>query len=140
MSRILGIDFGSRRVGLALSDVTRTIAFPFKFISYKSLPELLNNLKEIIAESEVSELVVGYPIGMKGQMTQQTEEVEKFIKHLRKHLNIKVIPVDERLTSVQSSRILQEQGIKSSRNKGAVDMVSASLILQSFLDTNQKND
>ena len=140
MSRILGIDFGSRRVGLALSDVTRTIASPLKFISYKSLPELLNNLKETITDSEVSELVVGYPIGMKGQMTQQTKEVDKFIEHLRKQLNINVIPVDERLTSVQSSRILQEQGIKSSRNKGAVDIVSASLILQSYLDANQKND
>tara|TARA_B100000315_G_scaffold13305_1_gene12549 strand:- start:23164 stop:23586 length:423 start_codon:yes stop_codon:yes gene_type:complete len=140
MSRILGIDFGSRRVGLALSDVTRTIASPLKFISYKSLPELLNNLKEIIADFEVSELVVGYPIGMKGQMTRQTEEVDKFIENLRKQLNINVIPVDERLTSVQSSRILQEQGIKSSRNKGAVDMVSASIILQSYLDANQKND
>lgn len=134
MSRILGIDYGQKRIGLALSDPTKLFAKPFMTIINKSQLQVLDELKRIIGEKEVESVVVGFPIGMKGQMTEQTKVVEKFVGILKELLSIPVDVIDERLTSWEANRVLHEQGIKPSKHKHLVDETAAAILLQSYLD------
>ena len=82
MGRILGVDYGDVRVGLALSDTTKLIASPLKTIQNKNSGLLISELKEIISENDVESIVVGFPVGMKGQDTNQTVKVKDFIQSL----------------------------------------------------------
>ena len=133
MSRILAIDHGEVRLGLALSDPTKVIAKPL--ITLKNDEYLINNLKEIVADKDIKELVIGYPIGMKGQRTKQTDIVDKFIKVLRQNFNIKISTIDERLSSSSATNSLVIQGIKSGHNKSFIDKTAAAIFLQEFLDS-----
>lgn len=135
MGRILGIDFGSKRVGLALSDVGRIIAFPYKTLHYRSSSDLFERLVSLIEQLEVGKIVVGLPLGMKGQRTAQTIKVEKFVSVLEKSLSVPVDLIDERLTSTEAIRSLQRQGYKPSRDKGLIDETAATIFLQAYLDS-----
>ena len=132
MNRVLGIDYGDRRIGIALSDPLKIISKPL--LTLKNNSNFLVELKNIIEEKNVDTIVVGYPIGMKGQITKQTEKVESFIQLLRGNIKIKISKVDERLSSVSASNSLIEQGIKTGHNKELIDDTSAAIILQEFLD------
>jgi putative Holliday junction resolvase len=132
VNRALGIDYGDRRIGIALSDPLKIISKPL--ITLKNNSNFLEELKNIIKEKDVDVIVVGYPIGMKGQITKQTEKVESFIQLLIENINIKISKVDERLSSVAASHSLIEQGIKTGHNKELIDDTSAAIILQEFLD------
>ena len=132
MNRTLGIDYGDRRIGIALSDPLKIISKPLRTL--KNNDNFLTELKNIIEEKNVGAIVVGYPIGMKGQVTKQTEKVNSFIELLRENINIKIVKVDERLSSVSASNSLIQQGIKTGHNKELIDDTSAAIILQEFLD------
>ena len=132
MNRALGIDYGDRRIGIALSDPLKIISKPL--ITLKNNSNFLSKLKNIIEEKDVDVVVVGYPIGMKGQITKQTEKVESFIQLLIENINIKISKVDERLSTVSALHSLIEQGIKTGHNKELIDDTSAAIILQEFLD------
>ena len=80
-------------------------------------------------------VVVGYPIGMKGQITKQTEKVEVFIAQLKSTLDLEVVRVDERLSSVSAENILKQQGVKTGHNKSMIDDTSAAIILQEYIDS-----
>jgi len=134
MGRLLGIDYGEKRVGLAISDPTGTIASALDTILFKSKEDLFQQLKERVVSEDIAGVVVGMPFGMKGQVTAQTETVQQFITELRGQLSISVNSADERLSSVEAGRILREQGHQPSRNKGMVDSTAAAIILQSYLD------
>ncbi|MFQ6676728.1 MAG: Holliday junction resolvase RuvX [Fidelibacterota bacterium] len=131
MKRILGIDYGEKRVGLALSDLMQLIASPFKTIPNNS--SLFTALKKIIDEYEVEKVVVGLPKGMKGQETQQTKFVRNFITQLEDN-NILVDLEDERLSSITAKKSLIQQGIKTGHNKGLIDQTAAAIFLQLYLD------
>ena len=133
MSRALGIDYGDRRIGIALSDPMQIITKPF--VTLKNDKEFLDKLKEIIKEKEIETVVVGYPIGMKGQITKQTEKVEVFITQLKSTLDLEVVRVDERLSSVSAENILKQQGVKTGHNKSMIDDTSAAIILQEYIDS-----
>ena len=133
MSRVLGIDYGDTRIGIALSDPMQIITKPF--ITLKNNEEFLDELKKIINEKEVEEVVVGYPVGMKGQVTKQTEKVEVFIEKLKSTLEIEIVKIDERLSSVSAENILRQQGVKTGHNKSMIDDTSAAIILQEYLDS-----
>tara|TARA_B100000700_G_C14779865_1_gene730797 strand:- start:211 stop:621 length:411 start_codon:yes stop_codon:yes gene_type:complete len=132
MSRILGIDYGDSRVGLALSDPMKIIAKPFKTLSNNN--DLLLDLKLLIDDNDINQFVVGYPINMKGESTPQTKKVDEFILLLEKKFNLPVIKIDERLSSVSAINSLVNQGIKTGHNKSKIDDTSAAIILQEFLD------
>jgi len=132
VNRALGIDYGDRRIGIALSDPLKIISKPL--ITLKNNSNFLSKLKNIIEEKDVDVVVVGYPIGMKGQITKQTEKVESFIQLLIENINIKISKVDERLSTVSALHSLIEQGIKTGHNKELIDDTSAAIILQEFLD------
>ena len=135
MKRILGIDYGEVRVGLSLSDLTQTIANPFRTIMYKSADNLLDQLKEIIAENEVEKLVVGVPYNMKGEDTKQTLKVKEFISFLESNLLYDIELIDERLSSIEAKKTMHKMNTKTGHNKSDIDKIAASVILQEYLDS-----
>ena len=134
MNRILAIDYGEKKVGLALSDPLKIIAKPYKTIDNISDEKLIESFNSIINDKNIDEIVIGLPITMKNSFSKQTENVDKFIELLKKKINIKVVVVDERLSSVEAKRSLVNQGIKTGHNKKDIDMTAAALFLQSYLD------
>lgn len=133
MQRVLGIDFGSRRMGLALSDPMQIIASPFKTVLISSIADAVSTVKSLSEENAVGTIVLGLPLGMKGQETQQTEQVRKF-GQLLENEGLIVVMEDERLSSVAAKRALVQQGVNTGREKGRVDETAAALLLQGFLD------
>ncbi len=139
MARIIGIDYGLKRTGIAVSDPLSVFASPLEFVPSAKIVEYLKNY----ANNEPIKLfVVGYPKRLDNTCSETTERVDKFVEILKKHFpDIPVVLEDERLTTLLAQRALIEGGMKKSQRaqKGSADKVSAALILQSYLDRkNQK--
>ncbi|MED5474510.1 MAG: Holliday junction resolvase RuvX [Candidatus Neomarinimicrobiota bacterium] len=132
--RILGIDYGNRRIGLAISDPLNIFAKPFHTIDKNKKPKFLNEIYEVIKNMNIEKVVVGLPLNMKGIDSEQTKIVRKFVQILKKKINIPIIFQDERLSSKSAKEYLIMQNISPSKNKKSVDSVAASIILQEFLD------
>jgi len=131
----MGIDFGERKIGIALSDSLQLIAYPYKTINRKKTPNYMQEIKDIIEQKEVGSIVVGYPISMSGLETKQTQITLDFIERLKLNVNIEVNKYDERLSSKEAERYLKKQNIKLGHNKEKIDQLSASIILENFLIT-----
>ncbi|MEC7822525.1 MAG: Holliday junction resolvase RuvX [Candidatus Neomarinimicrobiota bacterium] len=136
MMKIIGIDFGLSKVGLAISDPSGIIALPLKVIRYKNREDLLKELQDISKEREIKKFVVGYPISMNYKKNDMTKIIDDFKKEME-NLNFEVILEDERLSSEYAKKIMIQQDVKVSRNKEMVDLTAASIILQSYLDRNK---
>jgi len=134
LNRILAIDYGEKKVGLALSDPMKIIAKPYKTIINESDDKLINDLNNIIIDKNIDEIVIGLPLTMKNTFSKQTDNVTRFINLLKNKINVKVVVVDERLSSIEAKRSLVNQGIKTGHNKKEVDMTAAALFLQSYLN------
>ena len=132
--RILGIDYGNRRIGLAISDPLNIFAKPFHTIDKNKKPKFLNEIYKVIKSMNIEKVVVGLPLNMKGIDSEQTKIVRKFVQILKKKINIPIIFQDERLSSKSAKEYLIMQNISPSKNKKSVDSVAASIILQEFLD------
>lgn len=134
MGRILGIDYGLKRIGLSLSDPTLTLASPLPTIQNdnKSLEKIL----DIIKKNDVEKIVIGYPINMNGTQSKICEVIDEFILKLSKKIKIEIIKRDERLTSyIAQQQILESVKSKKKRqDKSLVDQFSARIILQEYLD------
>lgn len=139
MARILSIDFGERRIGLAVSDPLGITAQGLPTIDTRKTKDILSYIRSIIEEKNVTMIVVGMPKNMNGSIGFKGEEVKKFIDRLTQKTSVKVIAWDERLTSVQSLKSMREMGTKQ-KKKETVDRISATLILQSYLDSLSKED
>ena len=137
MGRILGIDYGDSRVGLALSDPTKTIASPYQTILNEGEERLLHKLKNIISEKDIECLVLGLPIGLNGQDTQQTKKVREFALAIQV-IELPIFLQDERLSSQSAAKSLREQNIKTGHNKHLVDERAAAIFLQQYLDYSNK--
>ena len=137
MGRILGIDYGDSRVGLALSDPTKMIASPLETINNKSHSYLIDYFILIIKKKDIEGFVLGLPISLKGQDTLQTKKVRKFGKILEK-LGKPVIFQDERLSTISAQYSLKLENIKTGHNKHQVDKRAAAIILQQYLDFSRK--
>ena len=138
MKRILGLDHGDRRIGLALSDPLQIIAKPFETIDLKFTKNIFDLLDSIIKEHDVEKIIVGYPITLKNEFSIQTEKVLKFVKLLKENVQIEVKLYDERLTSQIAQKSLIMQGVKTGHNKEDVDKTAAAVFLQNYLDENKK--
>jgi len=138
MEKILGLDMGEKRVGVAVSDGLKMLAHPLKTLPWKNEAQLLADLQEIIREENIVIVVVGLPITMKGHYSKRTEEVAKVIDYLRENLNIPVKEMDERLTTVMAEKALQSVGKKASKQRNKIDQIAATYILQAFLDGNYR--
>lgn len=132
--RILAIDYGARRIGIAVSDPLRITAQTLPTIDAKGLEKVLYELETIIADKKVMEIVVGMPLNLKGQKSVAAQKVEKFVQYLKNRFDLPVHFWDERWTSIAAHRTIREFGKSPSRNKKKVDQISAIFILQSFLD------
>ncbi|HJN98810.1 MAG TPA: Holliday junction resolvase RuvX [Candidatus Marinimicrobia bacterium] len=133
MGRILGIDYGDSRIGLAMSDRLKIIASPFKTIRNEGNENCLQVFQSLIKEKDVETIVVGLPMGLKGQETAQTKKVREFVSLLYA-LNLPIRLEDERLSSVSAEKSMIQQNIKTGHNKGLIDQRAAAIILQQFLD------
>tara|TARA_B100001540_G_C15803121_1_gene640807 strand:+ start:1301 stop:1717 length:417 start_codon:yes stop_codon:yes gene_type:complete len=138
LDRILGIDYGSSKIGLALSDPLKIIAKPFETIDNISDEKSLKIICSMIDEYFISEIVIGLPITLKNSFSKQTSIVEKFIELLKEKLSIKITVVDERLSSIEAKKSLIQQGVKTGHNKKEIDKTAAALFLQSYLNTIEK--
>jgi putative holliday junction resolvase len=137
VARVLGIDFGERRVGLALSDPSATIATPLPTIVRRAgkRPPVAA-IVEIIQKNDVDRAVVGLPLDLSGEETEWTAQVREFGKKVSERAGIPVDFLDERLTSVQAERAVRSIGLKRGEReqKGRIDAAAAVLLLQTFLD------
>ena len=134
MSRYLGIDHGAKRVGLAISDPTLTIAQPLKTISFSSSKMLLDEIQKVVRDFEVVRVIVGLPLTLKGTDSKKTKEVRLFANHLAIFLDLPVELFDERLTTLQAQQTLRQLGKKPSKKREMVDQLAAQKILQTYLD------
>ncbi len=135
MGRILGLDVGNRRIGVAISDPLHIIASPLSVIDRKIEPNYVKAIQKIIDEKEVEVVVVGLPLTMKGMVSLQTEKVNEFKAELSQHIHIPIHSIDERLSSVTAENSLIQQGIKTGHNKGDIDKTAAAIFLQEYLDS-----
>jgi len=135
MMRILGIDYGDSRIGLAISDPFGWTAQGLETLSSKNgLKDPLERIKEIITQYGVEKIVIGYPLNMDGTEGARTEKTNEFIDKLSKLADIEIVKWDERLTTVAAQRTMTETGVKTSKKKGIVDQIAAVYILQGYLD------
>ncbi|MDE2312335.1 MAG: Holliday junction resolvase RuvX [Patescibacteria group bacterium] len=125
--RILGIDYGEKRIGLAISDETQTLARELAILPPK---EFWQSLNQLIENQEVKLIVLGWPLNMSGQETQKTKEVAGFKSRLESQTGLSVKIIDERLTSVMAENI--------SGSKKNIDSLAAQILLQNYLDGNKK--
>ena len=133
--RILGVDFGDTRTGLAVSDVSRFLASGIGYVSPGGLEKTVAKVAEIAHEQRASAIVVGLPKNMDGSEGFRAERCREFAQKLRDALqNVPVAMIDERLTTMSASRYLNETGTRGANRKGVIDTLSAQIILQNALD------
>jgi len=137
MSRVMGLDYGDRRIGVALSDPTRTIASPLTTLTRRAgkRPPWAE-LERLVHEHEVAELVVGLPLGLDGEERDWSREVRDFGERLARRTGLEVRWIDERLSSVLAERIVRSSGLRRSQReeKGRIDATAAAIILQNYLE------
>jgi putative Holliday junction resolvase len=132
MNRILGLDFGRARIGVAISDELQMLAHPLETIPAHEEPA--SRVAEIVREKQVDHVVAGIPRQMNGQIGTAATEVLEFVEKLRAILPCPVVTWDERLTTVAAHRALRDAGKKTRDTRGYVDQVAAQMILQTYLD------
>ena len=134
--RVLSLDYGEIRTGIAITDELGITAQGLETINYKGNDkELLKRLDEIIEKYDISTIVVGMPINLKGIKTVRAEKTEKFIHKLKcKYNKIKIDTIDERLTTVQASRTMNDLNINMHRKKELVDTLAATYILETYIN------
>ena len=140
--RVLGLDYGSKTVGVALSDALGLTAQPFETIVRKDenkLRQTLARIETIIREQEVDRIVLGLPKNMNSTMGDRAEKTLEFQAMLERRTGLKVILWDERLTTVAAERVLQESGVRRENRKEYIDQIAASFILQGYLDSGAYN-
>lgn len=139
--RYLGIDLGSKTVGLAMSDTTLTIASTYKTIFFKDedYNSTINEIKDIIKEYNITKIILGLPKNMNNTLGERAEITLKYKELLEKSTDLPVIMFDERLTSVISNSILIEADISRKKRKKKVDSIAAQIILQDYLNK-EKNE
>lgn len=132
--RILALDHGTVRIGVALSDELKMIASPLEYISAEPFGEFLTRLKALIAAKEVEQIIIGMPRNMDGSYGPAAEKVRTFIATLKETITVPIRTWDERLTSSQANRILIASNVRRDQRKEKVDKMAAAILLQSYLD------
>ena len=136
--RILGLDYGSKRIGTAVSDELGITAQALSVIERKSLKKDLEAITEIFQLYSIEKIVVGFPVRLDGTEGIQCERVEKFASHLSAEFKVPVVKWDESLSTWEAEAIMSEAGVKKKKQKKLVDKIAAGLILQSYLNSCQK--
>lgn len=138
--RILGIDYGTRRIGLAISDPLRILATSYGVLMMNK--EVIRRLMEIVAKEAIALMVVGMPLSLSGKKTAKAEEVEQFVESLRPKSLIEVVYWDERFTTSIAQQTMLSMGTKKKERRqkdGRVDAMAAAIMLQGFLDSTKQS-
>ena len=133
--RILAIDYGNARIGLALGDPTGTLARPLPFLPAKGDAKLAREIAALAQKEEVHLILVGLPRNMDGSSGEAAVRVQAFAAHLEQASPVRVELIDERLSTVQASRQLQESGKNARQQRGRIDSEAACVLLQGYLDS-----
>jgi putative Holliday junction resolvase len=133
--RVMALDVGERRIGVALSDPTRMLASPLTTIRAVPRSTAVKRILTLIRDYQVTALVVGLPLTMNGDIGPQATLVQQFVDELRPLIDIPISFVDERLTTVAAERMMIDLKIKPEQRRARIDEVAASIILQDFLDS-----
>jgi len=134
------LDFGSKVIGVAISDELTITAQPLTSIRRISLEKDLSSILEIVAGYQVEEVVVGLPINMNGTKGESARKAEAFIEKLQGRLSSKIIPWDERMTTMAAERVLLEGDVSRRKRRKVIDRVAAALILQGYLDSRSRKN
>jgi putative holliday junction resolvase len=133
--RILALDHGTRRIGVAVSDEMKMIASPLEYIPAGPFADFLTRLREILQEKEVELILIGMPRNMDGSYGPAALKVQEFVAALKQAVTIPIRTLDERLTTVQAQRFLIQGNVRRDKRKEKVDKTAAALLLQSYLDS-----
>ena len=133
--RILALDHGTKRIGVAVSDEMKMIATPLEYIPAEPFAGFLARLREILREKEVELVLIGMPRNMDGSYGPAALKVQEFVAVLRDAITIPIRTLDERLTTVQAQRFLIQGNVRREKRKEKVDKTAAAILLQSYLDS-----
>lgn len=131
--RILGIDYGEKRIGMAVSDPLGITAQGLPTIERTNIQDDLQKILNVVREKDVKEIVVGLPKNMNNSLGEKAQAVLNFVALLKKHINIPINVIDERLSTVRANRAMLEGDLSRKKRKDRVDMIAAQLILQDYL-------
>jgi putative pre-16S rRNA nuclease len=140
MMRIMGLDFGSHTIGIAISDELGLTAQGLKTLRRKSMEDDLQEIATIIGQFEINRIVVGLPKNMNGTLGKQAEIVLKWMEVLKDRIHIPMVTWDERLSTVGASKVLLEADVSRRKRKKVIDKLAAVLILQGYLDQARMTD
>jgi putative Holliday junction resolvase len=133
--RILALDYGTRRIGVAVSDESKLLALPLEYIPADPFANVLARLRELIREKEIGLILVGMPRNMDGSYGPAAQKVQAFVAALKEAIPMPIQTWDERLTTVQANRFLREAGYRRQKQRQRVDQTAAAILLQSYLDS-----
>lgn len=133
--RIMCLDYGDVRIGIAFSDLLQTIASPYDTYTRRELNQDIQFFKDLAIKQEVEKIIIGLPYNMDGTIGERIEVTKKFGELLSTELNLPVEYVDERLSSVEAEDILAEAKVPAIKRKGLIDKIAAGIILQSYLNS-----
>ena len=133
--RIMAIDFGTKRMGVAISDPEGTMAHPLKTVAVRNDGSHLHELLKIATDYEIDKVIVGHPLNMDGSISEIAKEVMSWAQDLETLLGLPVELFDERLSSFDAHELLMSHQVKGKKRRNVVDKIAASLILKEYLDT-----
>lgn len=139
MKRIMGIDYGTARIGIALSDELQMLAHPAETIALAKVADPLARIVALVKEKNVERIVVGLPKHMNGSAGASAEEASGFAQKLQGKVDCEVRTWDERLSTVAAHRALREAGKSTRQSRGYIDQVAAQMLLQGYLDSLPQN-
>jgi putative Holliday junction resolvase len=136
--RVMALDYGDVRIGIAMSDITRFLASGYENYTRKSLDEDCKHIADIINQNNVKIIVIGLPLNMDGSKGERVEKTYEFAEYLKKFTTANIEFLDERLTSVSAEKILISADVSRKKRKEVLDKLSATIILQDYLDQNYR--
>ncbi|MFZ5806594.1 MAG: Holliday junction resolvase RuvX [Verrucomicrobiota bacterium] len=134
MNCILALDYGEKRVGVAVSDPTGILASPLPFLSAEPFEVFLEAIQKMIQEKQISLILVGMPKNMDGTFGESAKKVQAFIQKLETSISVPIKIVDERLSTVQAGKLLHQAGLNAKKQRLKIDSASAQVLLQQYLD------
>lgn len=138
--RVMALDVGERRVGVAMSDLSQVLASPYTTLHAHPQAVLFQKIQQLIVKEEVVALVVGLPLSLNGQEGPQAQRIRQFIDGLQGHVDVPLMTCDERYTTAEAQRMMIEAGLRPEQRKAKIDEVAASIILQDYLNQQRNNE
>ena len=135
--RIMGVDYGDKRIGIALTDLMQIIASPLEVYQNKTLKEDIDYICKIIKDNDVEKVVFGLPLNMDGSEGDRAKITKKFASLVAQQTNAEIVFQDERLSSIEADEILIKCNVKREKRKKLIDKLSACIILESYLNKKQ---